>query len=147
MNNAKININYFDLENNLSLESVWADKEGELYKIKNIPFFAPNIAYDDLVSVEEEDGALFLDKVVSRSGNSTIHIIIFNEKKFNSIVGEIEKLKCGWEGSHINKYVVVNIPKNLNYNIVKDYLELGREANIFDYEESYLSEEHYEELL
>ena len=74
---VKVNFVYCDLDEELATESVWVEKENNYYRIKNIPFFAPNISYDDLISVEEDENELFFDEIIKASGNSTIQIIIF----------------------------------------------------------------------
>ena len=78
-NNIKVNFYYYDLEGQLVIESVWANKEKNYYRIKNIPFFAPSIAYDDLISVEKDGNELFFDNIIKPSGNSTIQIVFFNK--------------------------------------------------------------------
>ena len=70
--NDKVMFDYYDLEGNLAVESVWAAKEGNGYRIKNSPLFAPNIAYDDIISVEDDNGELFFDDIIEESGNSTV---------------------------------------------------------------------------
>lgn len=57
-NSIKVNFVYYNLEDKLEIESVWAEKEKEFYRVKNIPFFIPNVAYDDLISVENDEGEL-----------------------------------------------------------------------------------------
>jgi hypothetical protein len=37
--NYKIKLVYHNLEDEIEIESVWAEKEGDNYRIKNIPFF------------------------------------------------------------------------------------------------------------
>lgn len=76
---VKINFVYYDLDEELATESVWAEKENNYYRIKNIPFFAPNISYDDLISVEEDEEELFFEDIIETSGNSTLQIIIYNK--------------------------------------------------------------------
>ena len=68
---------YHDLEGKLAIESIWAEKEGQYYRVKNIPFFAPNVAYNDLISVEADHDELFFDHLIKPSGHSTIQIIFF----------------------------------------------------------------------
>lgn len=145
MEDFKIKINYYDLEDNLAVESVWAVKEDNYYRIKNIPFFAPGIAYDDLVSIEEEDGDLYFDEIIKESGNSTLHVIIFDEANQKLVTDKFESMNCGWEGSHQKNYISVNVPKEVNYNIVKGYLHHGRETNLFDYKEACLADTHRNE--
>jgi hypothetical protein len=78
---VRVNFVYYDIDKELATESVWAEKENNYYRIKNIPFFVPNIAYDDLISVEEYEDGLFFDDIIDRSGNSTLQIIIYDRKK------------------------------------------------------------------
>lgn len=137
--NNKVNFVYYDLEGVLSTESVWALKEGDCYKVKNIPFFAPNIAYDDIISVEEDDGELFFDDIIEESGNSTLQVIIYNESDIDDITKKIERLDCGWEGSHLKGYISVNIPKEIRYLPVKTFFESEKENKRLDYKEACLA--------
>jgi len=134
--NDKVMFDYYDLEGNLAVESVWAAKEGNGYRIKNIPFFAPNIAYDDIISVEDDNGELFFDDIIEESGNSTLQIIIFNENDFAEVTKKIESFKCGWEGSHLKGYISVNVPKEINYLPVKSFLGNELENKKLDFKEA-----------
>lgn len=56
----KVILTYYDIEGNIAEEKLWIQPlDNNEYQIKNIPFFAPNVAYDDKISVEEEDGYLY----------------------------------------------------------------------------------------
>lgn len=138
----KIKFAYYDLEEKLALESVWASKEGDFYRIENIPFFAPNIAYGDLVKVEEDEGKLFFDDIVEESGNSTLQIIIFNKEDIKGITKKIENFKCGWEDSHLKGYISVNIPKEVKYTPIKSFLDIESENGKMDYKEACLEHEY-----
>jgi Domain of unknown function (DUF4265) len=122
-NETKIKLTYYDLEGNIAIESVWAEREGEFYRIKNSPFFAPNISYNDLVRVEIDEGELYFDELIKPSGHSTIHIIIYEMSNFNQIIMDIEKLNCSWEGSHLDNYISVDVPSEVDYSKLKNYLE------------------------
>lgn len=139
MEESKVKFIYYDLEDNLAVESVWALKEGNYFRIKNIPFFAPNIAFDDLVSVENDEGELFFDDIIEESGNSTLQLIIFNEKDINEVTKKIESFYCGWEGSHLKGYLSVNIPKDIDYTPIKAFLDEQAEKGLLDYKEACLS--------
>lgn len=133
MEKNKIKFLYHDLEENIAVENLWAYKYGKYYQIKNIPFFISNIAYDDIVQVEEENGELFFDELITPSGNSTIQIIIFDILKNDSILGNIERLGCGWEGMKNKPYYAINIPKCIDFNKVISYLEEKNNENVLDY--------------
>lgn len=137
--NIKIKFVYYDIEGKLAVESVWAEKENGFYRIKNIPFFTPNIAYDDLVSVEVDDEELFFEDIIEMSGNSTLQIIIYNIEDIKTITSIIENFKCGWEGSHLDGYISVNVPKKVDYKNVKEYLESMLLLKKLDYKEACLS--------
>ncbi|MBK6840597.1 MAG: DUF4265 domain-containing protein [Bacteroidetes bacterium] len=101
----------YDDEGTYKIESVWATKVGENYKIVNIPFFAKNLALGDIVSVEKDNGDLYFDTLIEPSGNSVVRLMIFDENNVESVGADLVKLGCGWEGSHIKNLITVNIPK------------------------------------
>lgn len=137
--NDKITLVYYDLEGEIAMESVWASKEGNGYRIKNIPFFAPNIAYDDLISIEDDNGELFFDDIIIESGNSTIQLIIYNENDIEYITKKIECFGCGWEGSHLKGCISLNIPKKICYMPIKNFLNNQLENEKLDYKEACLN--------
>ena len=107
----KIILTYKNEEGNLEEESLWGEKTGKgQYKIANIAFFAPNIAWEDIVQVEEENGNLYFDKLLEASGNSTLQIIFFTHD-YGDILKELEKMGCQWEGLTNKTYISLNIPR------------------------------------
>jgi hypothetical protein len=142
-----VHLVYIDLEENIQTESVWAEKVGDNYKILNVPFFAPNIAYGDIVKVETDDGVLYFDELLEESGHSTIQMIIFDKANQSEIEKNLIKLGCDWESSHIKNYISVDIPPTISYTAVKKYLNNGRLENRFDYKEACLSLIHKNSLL
>lgn len=117
------------------------------YYIKSIPFFAPNLAYNDLISVEQEDDILYFDDLIEVSNNSTVRIIFFteNECTIKEVLGEMEIFLCGWEGMIDRSYYTFNILKETDYRVVKKYLD--QKSLILDYEESCLSEKHKSDII
>ena len=142
---AKVLLVYRDIDDNIQIESVWAEKAGEYYKIINIPFFANNIAYGDIVDVEEDDGSLYFDELIQPSGHSTVQMIIFNPDELEMIGKDLIQLGCDWEGSHLKGYISVDIPETVKYNPVKKYLENGEATKRFSYKEACLSSAHRNE--
>jgi hypothetical protein len=135
----KVKIVYYDLEDNLAVENVWTDKEGEYHRIKNIPAFAYNLAYNDLISVENDNDELYFDSLIEPSGHSTVQIIIYSDDDVEEVKNKITDLKCSWEGTHIRGYIAVDVPEEVDYKIVKQYLdELFKEKKL-DYKEACLA--------
>ncbi len=135
----KIKLVYHDLEGNLAVEGVWATKEGEYYRMKNVPFFAPNLAYNDLICVEDDEGELFFDSLIEPSGHTTIQIVFFNLEFFKQVTEDLTKFNCDWEGSHLKGYISVDVPKFVNYSEVRKYLKRKSKENILDFKEACLA--------
>ncbi len=137
--NVKILLVYKDFDGNAQVESVWGERVGNNYKIINVPFFASSIAYGDIVKVEESDGVLYFDEIVSASNHSTIQMIIFNPDELERVGADLVRLGCDWEGSHLKGYISVDIPDTVLYENVKKYLEEGQNKKRWDYKEACLS--------
>lgn len=142
MSDSKILLTYKDEQGDYQIESVWATKEGEYYRINNIPFLAANVALNDLVSTEEDGNALYYDALIEASGHSTIQIVIFNEDEVMKVGKELEQLGCTWEGSHIKNLISVDIPKEFSYSTTKKYLDKGEKEERWTYKEACLSHEY-----
>lgn len=147
MNNQKIVIDYLDQNNELSRESIW----GEIYKpdqyfIRSIPFFAPNLAFDDLIQVELEDEIYYFNDLIKPSNNSTLRIVFFNNdiKCIKKILTTLESYLCGWEGVEGRHYYAINMHKKVDYALIKKYLD--DKKDFLDYEESCLSDKHLSDL-
>jgi hypothetical protein len=138
----KVVLVYKDLEGNIAEESIWVNSTGEYYQIDNIPFYAPNLALNDIVSVEEDNGTLFFDKLIEPSGHSTIQILFFKEKEAKRVLKEIEQLNCKWEGMKDKPYYAIDIPFAIDYSTIKNLLDDELSKGTLDYKEACLSKNH-----
>ncbi|HFK5554435.1 DUF4265 domain-containing protein [Elizabethkingia anophelis] len=144
----KVILTYYDIDGNIAVETLWAEfKEDIKYQIKNIPFFASSLAFDDIITVEEENGDLHFHEIINASEHSTLQIVFFNEKEISRVIKDIELLNCSWEGMYSQKLLAVDVPPNVNYSIVKEYLTMQLNNNIIDFKESCLSETHYKQVI
>ena len=125
-----------DEDSPFEIESLWADKIGEYYQIDNIPFFAKNIAVGDIVSIEEDGGELFFDALVQASGHSVVRVLFNDAHQIKSFGEQIIKLGCSWEGNHIKTLISIDIPKNVDYSIVRNFLEEGENRGKWEYQEA-----------
>lgn len=145
---SKVSLIYTDLNGNVSEELIWVKPiENELYKIDNIPFFAPNLAYEDIISIEHEGDKLYFENLIEMSGNSTVQFVFFEKNKNieNVMLKQIESFQCGWEGMEGGGYYSLNIPENVNYKDIREFLEDKKE--ILDYKEACLSAKHSLEIM
>ena len=123
-------------------ESIWCDKVGDDFVVDNIPFIARNISLGDTVKAEydKEDGVYYFEDFEAESGNTTLRI------RFED-VGEIENIRqllndnygCETEVLLQRKLVAVNVPKDIQYRPIKDFLDNGEKEGKWAYEESCLA--------
>jgi hypothetical protein len=139
MSKYKVLFTFKNDESAFAIESLWAMKEHEYYRIDNIPFMVSNIALYDLVSVEEDEGALYFEALIEASGHSVIQLVIFDEESVISVAKQLETFGCHWEGSHVKKLISIDIPKDVDYKPIKAFLRQGEVSGIWTFKEACLS--------
>lgn len=140
----KVVLTYKDLEGNFAEETIWVFKVGEnSYRVDNIPFFAPNIAFYDIISIEEDNGVLYFNELLEESGNSTVQIVFFDEGLGQIKIKELGDLGCGWEGMKGLPIYAVEIPREIDYNVIKTWLSAEFSKGVLDYKEACLSQKHF----
>lgn len=143
----KVTVVYYDINNDIAEEKLWIEKKNDSeYQIKNIPFFAPNLAYNDIISVEEDEGELYFEDLIRSSEHSTIQIVFFNTESIKDVTNDIEKMDCSWEGIDNQHIIAVDVPENVNYKKIQEYFNKKFENKILDYKEACLSETHSSNL-
>ncbi len=138
---------YSDILEEWTVETMWANIINEdkgLYKLDNIPFYAPYLASDDIVFAEYDakEGMLTYRQIVENSGNSTIHVVIMDEfTEINSIRDIFKEFGCVSE--RLNKgYFAMEILADTNYQPIKEKLDELENKEIISYAESCLSSQH-----
>ena len=130
-----------------TIETMWAvviDKEKGLYRLDSIPFYAPNVAVGDIIYAEfdEDQEHLAYKHTVKYSGNSTVQVVIMDNKTVTNDVRQIfDDLECKSE-KFSEGYFVIDVPFNLDYNPVQSKLVELEEAGVLAYAEPCLSEKH-----
>lgn len=138
----KVIIVYRNIQNQISEERIWVERKRNHYVIRNIPFFAPNLALYDVINVEKDDNELYFDGLIEASGHSTIQIVVLIETDKKRIIEKIESFGCHWEGMNDQKYLSVDISPQLDYSVIKAFLETEVNKSVLDYKEACLSENH-----
>ncbi|MDQ1097683.1 MULTISPECIES: DUF4265 domain-containing protein [Chryseobacterium] len=144
---SKIVLTYYDVEDNIAEELVNADQIDELkFQVKNVPFFAPNISYDDIIAVENDEGILYFEELLEPSEHSTVQIVFFNLVEIPNVIKGIEELECNWEGFSEQTIIAIDIPPSIDYKMVKHYLDTKANEGVLDYKEACLSDTHKSNL-
>ncbi|AZI24038.1 DUF4265 domain-containing protein [Pedobacter sp. G11] len=130
-----------------TIETMWAvviDKENGLYKLDSIPFYAPNVAANDIIYAEfdEDQERLTYRHTVESSGNSTVQVVMMDSDAVTNEIREVfDSLGCSSE-KYSEGYFVIDVPSSLNYATVQDKLTELQNAGILDYAEPCLSKKH-----
>lgn len=135
----------------ITVETMWAikvDEKNGIYKLDNIPFYAPPIATDDefFAEYDESEQMLTYRKTTQQSGNSIVLISMMN-KEINkeTIREEFNTLNCASEG--LNEfYFSMEILASTDYSLIKKKLIDYEQQEVFDYMEAFLSEKHKKDL-
>jgi hypothetical protein len=102
----------------VDVEGLWAKPVGEgRYEIDNIPFFVREIAVGDIIEADHFKSEFWFRSVVSRSGHSTIRVIIYQAhlaEMRQTIEQQLSALGCDWEGGHIASLIAVDVPPAAN---------------------------------
>jgi hypothetical protein len=150
---AKILFRYHsDILDEEVVETMWLeiiDSEKGIYKLDSIPFYGPLIATDDIfyAKYDESEEMVTYKKTISISGNSIIQVVILKDNYDKEIIREkLRLMDCLSEGLN-EKYFIVEVKKDVDYSIVKRFLNEYFELGLFDFAEPCLSKKHSDDLL
>ena len=125
------------------LESMWAVPTADGFRIDNIPFFAYEIATNDIVSARRDtDGMLWFETLVKGSQHSTVRLWFAKdfENEVSRVRRELRNIGCSSELSDLNRLVAVDIPPTVPYSVVRDVLDKYECEGLLEYEESCLGQ-------
>lgn len=135
-------------DNNIIKESVWATElSNNNYQIDNIPFYAYGYAFKDIVSAEKQSEQLYVSKLVKASGNSTVRILFQNIDNIKEVRNYLKENGCDSEQSNVDSLIAVDIPVNIFYKNIKEFLDNGEIGEKWEYEEACISEKHTNDLI
>ncbi|MDB5002083.1 MAG: hypothetical protein JWQ34_308 [Mucilaginibacter sp.] len=139
----KVVLVYRDISGEIAEETVWTEPIGNgQYQVDNIPFFAPNLAYKDIISIEEDENELYFKSLIEVSGHSTVQIIFFkhDKNKEHKILQELERIGCHWEGMKGGRYYAIDVPPEVDYSNVRSILKREEQRSILDFREACLAQ-------
>lgn len=125
-----------DLEKEHEIESAWAEKIGEHYKLDNILFYAKEYSLGDIVSVKNINNELIVQSLIKESGHSTVRVFFHQPEIIQKTLEDLQTLGCSFEISNIKELVAIDIPRELDYALIKNYLDLGEKLDNWAYEEA-----------
>jgi len=129
---------YIDLPHHWATggESMWAlPLGGDLYEIRNTPFYAYGINWGDIVRADTSDPTLKPEvrEVVAPSGNKTLRVFLnkgLAQEEQNVILSSLQPLDTSWERAD-DHYVAIDVHPESDYQAVCDKLmELEQEGKL-----------------
>ena len=118
---------------------MWADDLGDnKYQIKNIPFYAYGLNYDDIVyaEAESEDLKPEIKRLIEASGHQTLRVIFTGDTDKEENISTLEAIRTehiGYEGLNDSQFALNVTPKG-DYNQLYDALEELEEKNVLSFE-------------
>ncbi len=138
---------YSDLLEEDMVETMWADiMNANLghYRLDSIPFYVPFIATDDIVHAEYDDveEMLLYNETVQPSGNSTLWVVITNDKANTDEIREaFYEMDC-LSDALSNHFFTMEVKAETNYHVIKNKLNELKAEGIIEYMEGCLSVNH-----
>jgi hypothetical protein len=121
-------------------ESMWAKKLGDnLYALRNVPFYAYGLSYDDRLQTVIRDKLRHVIKVVDRGGHSTYRIFAGlgrHNPAVNSLLERIHGSGCEIEAAN-DKHVAIDIPPEVDVFRIYDLLDEAEKQGLWEFEEGH----------
>lgn len=123
-------------------ETLWAKSIGNNhFRLKNTPFYARDVSFEDEVSVNKVNDKLIYNSIVRRGGHSTYRILFHENIRseiFKSYWGPIEGLGCTYEAAGDRaRLLAVDVPPETDIYKVYALLEKGEADGIWGFEEGH----------
>ena len=124
----------------VAVESVWAQPSTQAreYVLDNVPFFARDATIGDTVLIREEDGNLWFEKLMYRSGNSLVRVVFFDPDVVKVVSDRLVSMGCDVEYLQDHELLAVSIPASTALSEVQGYLQAEATTGTIDYEEPIL---------
>ncbi|GAB2529258.1 DUF4265 domain-containing protein [Microbulbifer agarilyticus] len=134
----KVRIDFDSHPSGHSGESIWADHIMEdLYEVRNIPFLAYGINYQDVVRVFElEDGTLQIKEVLRKSSHHTIRVFFVDDKSPEENYNRIMNFKGEGVGSEKwnDSMYSLNVTPERDYEEFIESLESLEDQGVIQFE-------------
>lgn len=135
----KIRFPFKNSEGVTETETMWVIPRDTGYEIDNIPFYVQELALGDIISAEPDaDGALWYSKLVQPSGHSTLHLWFVQEKDVAPVREFLRQLGCSSEVSDLPRLVAVDVPPEVPYEKIKEFLDQREATGQLEYQEACL---------
>jgi hypothetical protein len=109
------------------------------FRLIEAPFFVRNVAVDDVVRAEKDDGVLWAGERVSWGGHQTLRVTPRRDPALVTCGQVLEQFRAlGLVGEELEEYELVafDVPPSVPVQPIKDLLVSGETRNLWWYEEA-----------
>ena len=122
-------------------ETMWAKPAGDdRFIIQNIPFYAYDLSYDDVVTGSFSDGRWRVVNIAKRGGHSTYRLFVTNTEallRFDEFWDPLARIGCTCERA-TQRLIAVDVPPNTDIYAAYDLLQAGETAHVWNFEEGHV---------
>lgn len=137
--NMNLMVYFYNFDNEINVEEILCEKISDtICSIKDIPLYAYNLAFGDIVFFQKENNDYFFEDLCLASGNSTIQIVELIENKLNDVLNEIVDFVDKIRFNHDKRYAAINIKTKRDYLNIQNILNLYEENNFISFREACL---------
>lgn len=119
-------------------ERLWAEPVGSgRYRLRNTPFFAFGVSFEDIVFSEERDGEIFFAGTSIAGGHSTYRLMLLVKRTDDSFLKywqPLQSLGCTFEEGIV---LAVDVPPSTDVHEAYRLLDAGEVAGIWSFEEGH----------
>ncbi len=121
------------------VEDIWAaETDGDGVRLANIPLFARDVAFGDILAVDEGKERAFRS-VTARSGHSTVRVIAADQHDVEELAQHLIDKGCSVAMSFIPAMFAVDVPPGVKYRPLARWLAGRENDGVLDYEEGYIA--------
>ena len=129
-----------DARYGVEAEWAWGELiEDSIYALRNVPFYAMGLSYDDRVKMNDVEGTLWLQGVVSRGGHSRYRVFAkkgYENSRVQALLNKLNELHCDIEVG-TKSLIAVDILPEADIHKVYAVLEEAQHAGIIDFQEGH----------
>jgi hypothetical protein len=105
------------------IETPWAERVGDFFRLDNLPWFAYGVSDDDIVEAAptEDEGVFDFIRVHTPSGNRLVRIIFDDPEMGLPVLAHLARMGCHYEGYN-KAFVAVSIPATVSFDDVCSFL-------------------------
>jgi hypothetical protein len=118
-------------------ENLWAIPLSDgSYRVDNVPFYVNPISSGDVVAASHVDGQLTFQKFLAGGGHSTVRVVVYEVDRVAELRSKLSGLGCATELSNVPSFFSVDVPADVNFSGVVNFLECFAGQGVLDYEEA-----------